>query len=632
MNPLKKAIKSIRDLGLPKLWYYTLYRIGLTTGRFHRLTPSKMTVFEGAPSLPPYSAFPKITGTHRDQLLEEADLVRKNIIHLFGAHRVALDLHIGASQKHWSELERIPPEKDIKFIWEPGRFGWGMTLARAYAFSGNDQYAQDFWEKTLTFLEAHPPNLGRQWQSAQEVAVRLMVLVFCDRVFAKSPASTPENRRRLWQAIIEHAQRIPPTLVYARAQNNNHLLSEAAGLLTAGLYFADHPQAEKWRQLGWRWVNWALQNQIDEFGTYVQHSTNYHRLMLQLAVYLDHLMRISKKPWPSTTLDRVKAAVRWLWALTDPDTGLTPNLGANDSAYLFPLTQLPHEDFRPVLDAAAKTFLNMDIYQQPELAEMAGWFEIHSEKPGDQKQAQAPDMLRLDQKNGRAFIHTANFTDRPSHADQLHVDLWWQGVNIAMDPGTYQYNAAPPWDNALVTARVHNTLIFDDQDQMSRAGKFLWLDWAQAEIIAHEIDDLGQIKRVTAEHDGFRKLGVRHQRTLKTRDQGWVVEDLILPTNKADDKIHKAQLSWLLPDWKWTLEAGNQLRLTNPKFSFWLQIEGVVKISLFRAGERLLGDLEKHLTWGWQSTAYGLKQPALMVKAESSGALPIRFQSKFQFE
>ncbi len=632
MNPLIKAIKAIDELGLAKLWYYTLYKVGLATGHFRRLTPGKMSIFNGKPSLPPFNGFPEMTAAQRDQLLEEADLIRAGTVCLFGVHQVPLNLHTGASQKHWTALEKIQPEKDIKFIWEPARFGWAITLARAYAVSRDEKYAQDFWEKTLTFLEAHPPNLGRQWQSAQEVAIRLMALVFCDRVFAPSALSTPEKRRRLWQAVIEHAQRIPPTLVYSRAQNNNHLLSEAAGLFTAGLYFAEHPQAEKWQELGWRWFNWALQNQVTEFGTYIQHSTNYHRLMLQLALYLDQLMRTAKKDWPAASTDRLKVAVRWLWALTDPDTGQIPNLGANDSAYIFPLIQLAHDDYRPVVDAAAKAFLNADIYQQPKLSEMANWFEIQAEGANNQKQAQALDMLRLDQKDGRAFIHTAHFTDRPSHADQLHVDLWRQGVNIAIDPGTYQYNAAPPWDNVLSSTRVHNTLVLDGQDQMTRAGRFLWLDWAQAEIIAHEIDEFGQIKRVTAEHDGFCKLGARHQRTLKTKDRGWLVEDLVLPYKAPDDKIHTAQLSWLLPDWDWSLVAGNQLILSGPDFSFWLQIDGVVKICLFRGGERLLGNIDAQPNWGWQSPAYGLKQAALMVKAEISGILPIRFQSDFQFE
>jgi len=60
------------------------------------------------------------------------------------------------------------------------------------------------------------------------------------------------------------------------------------------------------------------------------------------------------------------------------------------------------------------------------------------------------------------------------------------GLNVAHDPGTYLYNAAPPWDNALAGSDVHNTVTVDGGDQMLRAGRFLYLDWAQAQVVQGE--------------------------------------------------------------------------------------------------------------------------------------------------
>ncbi len=188
--------------------------------------------------------------------------------------------------------------------------------------------------------------------------------------------------------------------------------------------------------------------------------------MLQLALFTDHIRRTAEEPdWPEETRFRLAQATRWLWALTDPETGKTPNLGANDGAYIFSLAGLPYHDFRPVVAAAGKAFLNLDIYSKPALNEMADWFGLQAPENPEQTQPQAADMLRIDHGSGRAFLRTAQFTDRPSHADQLHADLWWRGVNVARDPGTFAYNAAPPWDNALATASVHNTLTIDGLDQ-----------------------------------------------------------------------------------------------------------------------------------------------------------------------
>lgn len=633
MRRSKVLFKAVRDLGVRKLWHYACYQIGLSSGHYRRATPSRRSNYSGICGLSPYSQFPEVSPAQRDLTLTIADEIRRGKVRLFSGEPIPLDLEAGASDEHWTILVKSPPEEDIKFIWEPGRFGWAITLARAYAFSGDPAYAHDFWEKTLHFLEAHPPNLGRQWQSAQEVAIRLMALVFCDRVLAAASSSTLEKRSRLWQAVAEHAQRIPPTLVYARAQNNNHLLSEAAGLFTAGVHLPDHPEAEIWRRLGWRWLNWGFQHQIDEFGTYIQHSVNYHRLMLQLALFTDHLRReISGLDWLPATPARLAAATRWLWALTNPETGQVPNLGANDGAYIFPLTSLPHDDYRPVVDAAAKAFLHEDIYDLPHLSEMADWFALEGKVNPHPRQPQASDMLRIDRAEGSAFIHAAHFTDRPSHADQLHVDLWWRGVNIACDPGTYQYNASPPWDNALAATGVHNTLVLNEQDQMLRAGRFLWLDWAQAEVLAYEVNEVGQLSRVTAEHNGYRKLGILHQRTLSASEKGWTITDRILPYASAEGDTPEVCLSWLLPDWDWRIEEGNCLRLLENKFSIRLEIKGADQINLFRAGETLHGKLEAQPVWGWRAPVYGKKEPALQVVALLSKKLPMKLQSIWRFK
>ncbi len=141
--------------------------------------------------------------------------------------------------------------------------------------------------------------------SGQEVALRLVAFVWAGQVFASASASTPQRKASLAAAVAAHAARIPPTLVYARSQQNNHLLSEAVGLLTAGLALPDHPGAASWRDLGWRWLNKGLQSQIDGYGEYSQHSTNYQRLMLQLVLWVDRLCRTDTGRtfrWPRQSL------------------------------------------------------------------------------------------------------------------------------------------------------------------------------------------------------------------------------------------------------------------------------------------------------------------------------------------
>ena len=194
--------------------------------------------------------------------------------------------------------------------------------------------------------------------NGQEVAIRLMALVWAGQVFETAAASSAERRARLAQSVAAHAARIPPTLLYARAQNNNHLVTEAAGLYTAGLALPDHPQASRWRALGWRWLNWAFQHQIGGYGEYIQHSTNYHRVMLQAALWVDAIKDVD---WPRLTLQSLGRATHWLFSMLDPASGRTPNLGANDGALILPLSVTPFNDFRPTVQAAARAFLRFQM-------------------------------------------------------------------------------------------------------------------------------------------------------------------------------------------------------------------------------------------------------------------------------
>jgi hypothetical protein len=58
-------------------------------------------------------------------------------------------------------------------------------------------------------------------------------------------------------------------------------------------------------------------------------------------------------------------------------------------------------------------------------------------------------LLRNETNHSWVNLRVSQYRSRPAHADQLHLDLWWQGMNLAQDAGTYLYNASPPWDNSL---------------------------------------------------------------------------------------------------------------------------------------------------------------------------------------
>lgn len=656
------AGKALFQLGPRKVGLYACYRLLLRSGILRWQTSALLGRKANVATLqtnlldplPDPQELSRLLGENgRQQLLNEAEEILNGRARLFGGELTPLVLQPSGPLRHWTEYEKQGPssgEGDWRRVWEAGRFGWAMLLGRAYHLTKDERYARTFWNYTQTFLQANPPYLGLHWISGQEVALRIIALTFAMQVFATSHESTEDRLAALSLSIAAHALRIPPGLFYARAQNNNHLLSEAVGLYTAGLALPDHPRARGWRKLGWRWLNHALQTQIAENGTYVQHSCNYHRLMLQEALWAYRLASRAGDQLPPATQQRLQAATKWLHALLDPFSGGVPNLGANDGAYILPLTSRHSSDYRPVVQAAGVAFLNEAFFGAGEWNEMSLWLCPSSmDRSGSERYGEParrhPDWPphRLDNPANKswAYLRVARFTDRPSHADQLHVDLWWRGINLAQDAGSYLYNAPPPWDNSLARSEVHNTLCLDGQDQMRRGGRFLWLDWAQAQVLNHEVNTEEGWERWIAEHDGYRRLGVIHRRGLTAwRDGRWLVEDWVLPrTNHvATGRLHHIRLHWLMPDWPWRIENKGritELHLASPHG--WVDLCIVYEeaaqhgaATLVRAGERVYGTAPVAPFWGWVSYTYAHKTPALSLVVEVEQVIPARLTSEWR--
>ena len=669
MHP-KRFLKIIHQLGFTQVGLFALYKLGLKTGYYRWATTQKLntdhrklnTLF----TLPSRDKLlSTLGGDGLQTILTEANHIVDGKFRIFGSELTEIKLDFDHPLSHWTDYEthkaQIPSTEyrtpntilnlpsstlDLKLIWEPARFGWAFTLGRAYHVTGDDKYAKIFWRYFEIFDESNPVNMGPQWMNGQEVAFRLMAFVWAAQVFSDSSESTNQRKERLTQSVTEHAIRITPTLLYARSQNNNHLTSEAAGLYTAALALPDHPEAGKWRKLGIKWLNWSFENQIDEKGEYIQHSVNYHRLMLQFGLWLSALTtkghdvyeektELSASSCPSWITKKAQQnlanATRWLAELTDPTSGNAPNLGANDGAYIFPLANGDFRDFRPVVNAVSEAFLGEKPFDTGAWDEMGLWFNVQGSKLKEKEPSKLATCNLQPVTNTWAHLRVADGNLRLAHADQLHLDLWWRGENIALDPGTYLYNAESPWDNPLPATEFHNTVTVNNQDQMTRASRFMYLDWSRGRVV--EKSD----SRIIAEHNGYRKLGVTHRRAVSFEENAWRVEDHLISNTQLPNTYC---LHWLLIDGKWKVEGRDkrvEMSLETPQglikltFHSSLITHHVSHFTLARSGDLLHGNAEIPPTRGWYSPTYGVKIPALSLALEVTASDAVQFTTEFKF-
>ncbi|MBC7879572.1 MAG: alginate lyase family protein [Anaerolineales bacterium] len=507
---------------------------------------------------------------------------------------------------------------DIKFTWEPNRFSFVYTLVRAYAASQDEKYAEAFWISILDWSEHNHPNTGSNWMDGQEISLRLIAWTFGFYAFLSSPSTTPERVAQFTTFVAAQAQRIYQNIDYAISTQSNHTISEACGLWLVGILFPELNDSEKYLSLGRKLLEEEAVKQIFPDGSYSMYSLNYHRFILQIYFYAMRLGELNNSPLSESVKRVVTKSIDHLYQLIDPQTGQMPVYGSNDGALVLSLNNCDFTDYRPLLQLGSYMTKGKKIFESGVWDEDLYWLygsqslniEVDIPKQTNQSFSNGGAYI-LRNTNSKAVIRCTDYQSRPSHADQLHVDLWIQGHNIACDAGTYLYSGEGVWRNGLAHTNVHNTVTVDNKDQMTMVSRFTWTDWSKGRVLQNN-EKLWQ-----GEHDSYKPIA--HKRTvLALEGDRWVVIDNLL----AKESHHYA-LHWLLSDYEYGMQElapANGLWLKPPTTDSKLSdskilihmglVNGNGNFSIVRA--------DPDSTRGWRSRYYGHKEPAISVMLKAN--------------
>ncbi|MDR3691845.1 MAG: alginate lyase family protein [Fimbriimonas sp.] len=466
---------------------------------------------------------------------------------------------------HWSAIPDFDfAQGDIKWIWEPSRFDWVYVLARAYAATGEDSYVEGFWTLLEDWRLHNPPNAGINWKCGQEASFRMFALAFAHGAFRGSPASTPERRQCLWQTFLALAERVDSAIGYALAQRNNHGLSESAALYLAGSCLSDHRLAMSWRDRGKSIFEELILDQFARDGAYIQHSFVYERLALRDAVVFLLTARQSGDTVSVGVKERLEAACRFMTDMTDPESGMAPNYGANDGANVMSLSTCGYLDFRPIVQIATALVGDERAYPSGPWDEELAW---HGLGPTRQSRPTNASLAALDSgyfklvtPSSFGLIRCHTYTTRPAHADMLALELWAGGRPLLLDAGTFQYYDVEGLGTFLKGTAAHSTVEVNRHSQMTEWGRFLWLDWTEARLIRFD----AKAGIFVGEHFAYRRFdGVVHRRTVIVRDGDWLIVDDLSVTRSGTELT----LRWrLAKDRNW-IRVGNGARASRDNIS-----------------------------------------------------------------
>ncbi len=472
---------------------------------------------------------------------------------------------------------------DIRPVWEASRWAALPLLVQAARLDPGGGHLA--WAEALLgdWLRANPAYRGPNWACGQEAALRALHLALAAALLGTGPSPAACG------ILALHGRRIAATPAYAAAQDNNHAVSEPAGLLACGLACAE----PAWVRDGAARLAAAVLRLVAPCGAFAQASTGYLRLLLDVLSVADWLAgRWDGPRLPDPARRRVAAATHWLWRLTDPATGATPRIGHQDGAAFADLSLAGPEDARASIERAARIFAGHGAGLAPEDPGCA-WLGL----PDGASPWIAPPRWRSDgflgwQAGGaRAVLRTGapRLRFRPGHADLLHLELWDGPRALLRDGGSGAYNPPPEaawWHAHFTGTAAHNTIGFDAADQMVRAGRFLFARWPATGLLP------GEAGAWLRDHRGN-----RHERRVTHDDSGrrWEVTDAV------SGRFRTLALRWRLPQ-----EFGWRATATGA--------EGPSARIHIAADAPLALAIED----GWHSPAYGVVRPAAVLVARAA--------------
>lgn len=382
----------------------------------------------------------------------------------------------------WYKIPDFEADRgDIKVIWEASRFSHFLTLSRAYLLTGNEKYYKAFNSQLQSWLEKNPYSFGANFKCSQECSLRMVNALLTYSVFEALGVTTDEDAGRVKELVDRCYRKILSNFFYAyKCIKNNHTISELMGMIVGAWCCEDRKRLRK----AYKLLNKVINEQFTDDGGYRQFSFNYQRLVLQdLEIVLSISSRTGMGLRNDVTCKILNSAL--LMYQCQDETGDVPNYGNNDGALVFPITSCGYRDYRPILNSIYAMITGKQLYEGGIHQEELLWFSSSKklkdytiEKP-DRRSSQFPDagLFTIRGKSSWAMIVSNEYTSRPAHMDQLHFDLWVDGVNVLCDSGTYSY--ASDEGRKLLQNESHNTVVSDGRIQMNISGPFMIYKWTK---------------------------------------------------------------------------------------------------------------------------------------------------------
>jgi uncharacterized heparinase superfamily protein len=350
-------------------------------------------------------------------------------------------------------------------------------------------------ELVASWLDSNPPAEGPGWDP---YPTSRRIANWTRWVFENGPDDV--LRERMLGSLAAQARHLERTLEYHL--QGNHLLTNAKGLVAAGLLFSGD-EGERWLDRGLSLLERELDYQVLDDGGHIERSPMYHAIALGDVLDLLNLFQSSGEARSVANIlaDGATPMLDWLAVMTHPDGG--PAF-FNDTAL----------DSAPTLGELAAYAHRLGVRWRPPRFSAIRFLDPSG-------------YARLASGDGRtvALFDAAgpigpNEQPGHGHCDALSFEVSRDGRRVIVNSGISTYERTP---HRLVerSTAAHSTVRIDGEEQSEiwashRVGR-------RAAPIRSGVDG----ERAYGAHDGYSHLSGRpvHERSLRLTEDSLVVAD-----------------------------------------------------------------------------------------------------------
>ena len=427
-----------------------------------------------------------------DNIVDKAEETCNHIFDLLGSGPVNLGEHIDWSLDfktghHWPlsyykeiSYKNWKLKSDIKVPVELSRFLHATILGKAYWLTGEEKYAKEYIDQLTEWIAKNPVGLGVNWFCAMDVAIRAVNWIWGFYFCRNSQYLDKEFLVSFLKSLILHGRHIYDNLENKGNMTTNHYIADLVGLIYLGIFFKKSSEAQSWYSFARDEILRELNKQIYTDGGDYEHSTCYHRFVLEMFYSAALLCRLNEDEWPGWAWQKIHKMFLFISGIVKPD-GRIPQIGDNDSGRLHKLQLSEDElDVKYLFPIGAALFEDPNLkFNETSYSEEALW--LLGVRASESYRA-LDCAASLNDLPSVAFRESGLYVIRDkkfyciisaraqekggghAHNDQFSFELQNHGSDIIVDPGTFIYSGDKDKRNLYRSTRMHNVTMIDEME------------------------------------------------------------------------------------------------------------------------------------------------------------------------